>query len=125
MSMHASNTHASSTVAADLGSRTDRLDAAHEDSEQDPHVRELLADVQTLLAQLAHVADPEIARMRAIVSQRLTSIRQAIGEGTASATRHAQAAAVQSDEYVRAQPWQAAGAAAITGLLVGYLIARR
>jgi ElaB/YqjD/DUF883 family membrane-anchored ribosome-binding protein len=87
--------------------------------------RNLLADVQDLLSRIAHVADPEIARVRVKVERGLASAKQAIADGTDRVQRHAKDAAAASDSYVREQPWQAVGIAAAAGLLIGFLVARR
>jgi ElaB/YqjD/DUF883 family membrane-anchored ribosome-binding protein len=85
----------------------------------------LIADVQDLLGRLAHVADPEIARLRIKVGRALTSTKRVLADGTDRVQRHAKNAMAAGDGYVREQPWQAVGIAAAAGLVVGFLIARR
>ncbi len=85
----------------------------------------LIADVQDLLSRVAHVADPEIARLRIKVGRALTSAKKVLADGTDQAQRHAKDAMTAGDSYVREQPWQAVGIAAAAGLLVGFLAARR
>jgi ElaB/YqjD/DUF883 family membrane-anchored ribosome-binding protein len=87
--------------------------------------RNLMADVQDLLSRIAHVADPEIARVRARVERGLASAKQTLADGTDRVQRHAKDAVAAGDNYVREQPWQAVGIAAAAGLLVGFLVARR
>src|SRR5271166_2044540 len=88
-------------------------------------VRNLMADVQDLLSRVAHVADPEIARLRARVERGLASAKQTIADGTERVQRHAKDAVAAGDSYVREQPWQSVGIAAAAGLLIGFLVARR
>jgi ElaB/YqjD/DUF883 family membrane-anchored ribosome-binding protein len=85
----------------------------------------LIADVQDLLGRIAHVADPEIARLRIKVGRALTSAKRVLADGTDQVQRHAKDAMSAGDGYVREQPWQAVGIAAAAGLLVGFLVARR
>jgi ElaB/YqjD/DUF883 family membrane-anchored ribosome-binding protein len=85
----------------------------------------LLADVQDLIGRVAHVADPEIARLRVRIEAGLASTRKAVLDGTEQVQRQAKAAMATSDRYVHEQPWQSVGIAAGVGLLVGFLIARR
>jgi ElaB/YqjD/DUF883 family membrane-anchored ribosome-binding protein len=85
----------------------------------------LTADVQDLLGRLAHVADPEIARLRIKVGRALTSTKRVLADGTDQVQRHAKNAMAAGDGYVREQPWQAVGIAAAAGLLVGFLVGRR
>ncbi len=85
----------------------------------------LMADVQDLLSRVAHVADPEIARLRAKVERALTAAKKAVVDGTDRIQHHAKGAMSAGDSYVRDQPWQAVGIAAAAGLVVGFLAARR
>ena len=88
-------------------------------------VHDLIADVQDLLSQMAHVADPEIARLRAKVAAAVDNAKRAAIAGTQRVQRHATDVARAGDGYVRNQPWQAVGVAAAIGLLVGILVAKR
>ena len=88
-------------------------------------VRTLLADVQDLIGRVAHVADPEIARLRVRIESGLATTRKALVDGSEQVQRQAKAAVANSDRYVHEQPWQSVGIAAVVGLLVGFLVARR
>ncbi|HSW34533.1 MAG TPA: DUF883 family protein [Steroidobacteraceae bacterium] len=88
-------------------------------------VRNLLADVQDLVGRVAHVADPEIARLRTRIGAGLATTRKALADGTDQVQRQAKAAMATSDRYVHEQPWQSVGIAAVAGLLVGILVGRR
>lgn len=85
----------------------------------------LLTDVQDLIGRVAHIADPEIARLRIRIEGGLATTRKAVADGTDHVQRQAKAAMATSDRYVHEQPWQSVGIAAVGGLLVGFLIARR
>jgi ElaB/YqjD/DUF883 family membrane-anchored ribosome-binding protein len=85
----------------------------------------VIADMQDLLGRVAHVADPEIARLRIKVGRALTSAKKVLADGTDQVQRQAKNAITAGDGYVREQPWQAVGIAAAAGLLVGFLVARR
>jgi len=88
-------------------------------------VRNLTADVQDLLSRLAHVADPEIARLRAKVERALATAKRALADGTDRVQRQARNAMTVGDLYVRDKPWRAVGIAAAAGIVVGFLVARR
>jgi ElaB/YqjD/DUF883 family membrane-anchored ribosome-binding protein len=90
-----------------------------------PELNNLIADVQDLLSRLAHVADPEIARLRSKVSQGLAAAKKTVADGTDHVQQQAKRAMSAGDGYVRDQPWQAIGIAAAAGLVVGFLVARR
>jgi ElaB/YqjD/DUF883 family membrane-anchored ribosome-binding protein len=85
----------------------------------------LTADVQDLLGRIAHVADPEIARLRAKIERGLATAKKTIVDGTDRVQRHAKDAMTAGDRHVRDRPWHAVGIAAAAGLVVGFLIGRR
>jgi ElaB/YqjD/DUF883 family membrane-anchored ribosome-binding protein len=85
----------------------------------------LRADVQNLLSRVAHVGDPEIARLRARIERGLATAKKTLADGTDRVQRHAKDALTAGDGYVRDRPWQAVGVAAAVGLVVGILVARR
>ena len=87
--------------------------------ESTSEVGNLIADVQDLLGRLAHVADPEIARVRAKVEQALATAKRALADGTDRVQRQAKNAISVGDLYVRDNPWQAVSIAAAAGLVVG------
>lgn len=104
----------------------DARDAARQVRENDGReVGTLLADVQDLIGRIAHVADPEIARLRIRIEGGLATTRKALADGTDQVQRQAKAAMATSDRYVHEQPWQSVGIAAVAGLLVGFLVGRR
>ena len=85
----------------------------------------LIADVQDLLVLVAHVADPEIARLRVKVEGSIASAKEAAVDASVRVLRQARGAMNASDHYVHEKPWQAIGIAALAGLAVGALVSRR
>jgi len=85
----------------------------------------LTVDVQDLLGRIAHVADPEIARLRAKIERGLATAKKTLADGTDRVQRRAKDVMTAGDSYVRDRPWQAVGIAAAAGIVVGFLIARR
>lgn len=88
-------------------------------------VNNLIADVEDLVSRVSEAADPEIARLRAKVEGAIATTKKAIADGTDEVQRHAKDALDAGDRYVRDQPWQAIGIAAIAGLAIGFLVSRR
>jgi ElaB/YqjD/DUF883 family membrane-anchored ribosome-binding protein len=88
-------------------------------------VGDLMAEVQSLLGQLAHVADPEISRLREKVANALTQAQRVVADGTAQVQRRARLVVRTGDTYVRDRPWQSVGVAAAVGVVVGFMVARR
>jgi ElaB/YqjD/DUF883 family membrane-anchored ribosome-binding protein len=105
--------------------RSGASDAALERHGRGQEVPNLTVDVQDLLGRIAHVADPEIARLRAKIERGLTTAKTTLADGTNRVQRHAKDVMTAGDSYVRDRPWQAVGIAAAAGLVVGFLAARR
>jgi ElaB/YqjD/DUF883 family membrane-anchored ribosome-binding protein len=85
----------------------------------------LISDTEELLKATAGQAGDKIAVAReriqaslAVYKDKLVDAEQAVMERTKEAAR-------ATDEYVHEHPWQAVGAAAGIGFLLGMLIARR
>ena len=85
----------------------------------------LIGDTEELLKATAGQAGEKIASAReriqaslAVYKDKLVDAEQAMMERTKEAAR-------ATDEYVHDHPWQAVGAAAGIGFLLGMLIARR
>lgn len=81
-------------------------------------VEDLLRSVGARGSDATHAAQDRLAGALEGVQQRLRSLDEQVRSGT----RHA---AVATDDYVHARPWQAMAVAAAVGLLAGVLIARR
>ena len=88
-------------------------------------VEKLIGEVEELIARLADTADPGIARLRARLADTLRTTRRAVSESAAQVQRQARGALTAGDTYVREQPWEAIGAAAVMGLVIGFLVFRR
>jgi ElaB/YqjD/DUF883 family membrane-anchored ribosome-binding protein len=106
--------------------KNDVSDAARQwKSATGQEISDLMTDVQDLLGRVAHVADPEVIRLRAKVTDALSTAKTTLTRGSDIVRRSAKDAMSAGDTYVHEQPWQAIGVAAAAGLVVGYLIARR
>src|SRR5262249_22779138 len=85
-------------------------------------VRRLIADVEDLIRRVGDAADPELTRLRAKVEAAVANTKTAISEGAEQVQRQAREALQAGDRYVRDQPWEAIGVAAIAGLAIGFLV---
>ncbi len=104
----------------DAGDAADRIKHVAADE-----IRNLIADVEDLIARLADLNDADVATMRSKVMATVESARETLGDGAEALRRHAQKAARGADDYVRESPWAAVGLAALVGAVVGILVARR
>jgi ElaB/YqjD/DUF883 family membrane-anchored ribosome-binding protein len=59
------------------------------------------------------------------VAGAVDNARRALNDRAAQVQRRARAAFAAGDSYVHEQPWEALGAAAVAGLVVGLLLFRR
>lgn len=88
-------------------------------------MRNLIADVEDLLKGVANVGDADVAKLRARVTDTLSSAKDSLREGAESLRVHAGDAATTADTYVRERPWAAIGIAAGIGVVVGLWAGRR
>jgi ElaB/YqjD/DUF883 family membrane-anchored ribosome-binding protein len=88
-------------------------------------IKNLISDVEDLMARIADLKDADVVRVRDKVQRTVASAKQSLAEGADSLRRQAQSVAETADDYVRESPWQAIGIAALVGAVVGILATRR
>ena len=88
-------------------------------------IKNLLADVEELVARIADMQDADLERVRDKVQRAVDAAKQSFSEGADSVRRQAQGVADSADDYIRESPWQALGIAALVGAVVGMLLTRR
>ena len=88
-------------------------------------VKNLIADVEDLVARIADLKDADVARLRNRVTRAVSSAKDSLTEHADTLRRQARRVASTADDYVHDSPWQAVGIAALVGAVVGILAARR
>jgi ElaB/YqjD/DUF883 family membrane-anchored ribosome-binding protein len=88
-------------------------------------IKNLIADVEDLVARIADLKDADVARMRGKVLRAVDTAKESLAGSAETLRRQARQAAATADDYVHDRPWQAVGIAALVGALVGILAARR
>lgn len=88
-------------------------------------IKNLIADVEDLVARLADLNDADVASMRTKVMATVEAAKETLADSAETLRRRAQRAVSGADDYVRESPWAAVGVAALVGALVGILVARR
>ena len=78
-----------------------------------------------LSKEIATAADAAGDRLRQFSGQQLESAKEALSEARTRVTASAIRLAGSSGGYVHTHPWQAMGAAAAAGVVLGLLLARR
>jgi len=88
-------------------------------------VKNFLDSVEDLTNALKDVDSPEIARVRAKVKLALVAAKSAASDTVSQIRTQAQEVGQRTDTFVRDNPWQVIGFAAVVGLAVGFLASRR
>jgi ElaB/YqjD/DUF883 family membrane-anchored ribosome-binding protein len=88
-------------------------------------IKNLIADVEDLMARIADLKDTDVARVRGKVQRAIDAAKQSLAESAETIRQQAQGVASTADDYVRGSPWQAVGIAALVGAVVGILATRR
>ena len=88
-------------------------------------IKNLISDVEDLMARIADLKDADVVRVRGKVQRAVDATKQSIADSADSIRRQAQNVAGTADDFVRDSPWQAIGIAALVGAVVGILATRR
>jgi ElaB/YqjD/DUF883 family membrane-anchored ribosome-binding protein len=88
-------------------------------------VNNFLDSVEDLTNALKDVESPEIARVRTKVKLALVAAKSAASDTASQIRSQAQQVGQRTDTFVRDNPWQVIGIAAVVGLAVGMLTSRR
>jgi ElaB/YqjD/DUF883 family membrane-anchored ribosome-binding protein len=85
----------------------------------------VVADAEELLRATASQAGEKAAVARERIQASLAAAKVKLGEAERALLEKTKEAAKVTDDYVRENPWQAVGIAAVAGLVLGILISRR
>src|SRR5450631_2480408 len=88
-------------------------------------INSFIENVEDLTHALKNVDTPEIARVKAKVKIALAAAKSALSDGAAQVRTQARQVSRTTDTYVRNNPWQVIGIAALIGLAVGIMVTRR
>ena len=88
-------------------------------------VNRFLDNVEDLTKALKDVDSPEIAKVRAKVKMALAAAKSAMADTASQLRDQAQQVGRRTDTFVRDNPWQVIGIAALVGLAVGIFASRR
>lgn len=87
--------------------------------------KNVVDDAHELLKTVQTEGEAKIGEARTRVQDSLNTAYVKLADVGTQVTTRAKAAATTTDEYVRANPWQAVGVGALAGAVLGFLIARR
>ncbi len=101
-------------------------DAAREAAEYaNGQVNNFLDNVEDLTKALKDVGTPDIEKVRAKVKIALAAAKSAMTDAASQFRDQAQHVGKRTDTFVRDNPWQVIGIAALVGLAVGIFASRR
>jgi ElaB/YqjD/DUF883 family membrane-anchored ribosome-binding protein len=87
-------------------------------------VNNFLNSVEDLTTALKDIESPEIVRLRAKVKLALVAAQSAAADTASQIRSQAERVGRHTDTFVRDNPWQVIGVAALVGLAVGILASR-
>jgi ElaB/YqjD/DUF883 family membrane-anchored ribosome-binding protein len=88
-------------------------------------INSFIENVEDLTDSLKNIDTPEIARVKAKVKIALAAAKSALADGAAQVRTQARQVSKTTDTFVRDNPWQVVGIAALIGITVGILVSRR
>jgi ElaB/YqjD/DUF883 family membrane-anchored ribosome-binding protein len=88
-------------------------------------INTFLEDVEDLTKALKNTESPDIARVRTKVKIALTAAKSALNDSASQVRDRALSVGSTTDNFVRDNPWQVVGIAALVGLAVGVFASRR
>jgi len=88
-------------------------------------INSFIENVEDLTHALKDVETPEIARVKAKVKMALAAAKSAMSDGAEQVRTQARQVGRTTDAFVRDNPWQVVGIAALIGIAVGILATRR
>lgn len=88
-------------------------------------VRQVLDDVQALLAQAAQASGQQANELRGRAAEQLQRAQARLGDLQYKLADRSRAALHATDDWVHMHPWGAVGLGAGVGFLIGLLVARR
>ena len=89
------------------------------------NLNEFLDNVDDLTKAIKDVETPDIARVRAKVKMALSAAKSALADSASQVGGQARQLTRTTDSYVRDNPWQVVGIAAVVGVVLGALMSRR
>ena len=87
--------------------------------------RAVVADAEELLRATANQAGEKVAAARERIQDSLHNAKVKLAQAEDIIVQRSRQAARATDDFVHENPWQAVGAAAGVGLVIGLLIGRR
>ena len=87
--------------------------------------QKLLADIEGLIADATTMTSEELTKAKAKLNESIDSIKESFYDLDGGISERARRGVAITNNYVHEQPWVGIGTAAVVGVVVGALLARR
>ena len=84
-----------------------------------------IADIEDLVKQTTSLTGNDLERAKDQLVKRIAAAKESIEDVGSDIAHQARKSITATNEYVHDQPWNAIGAGAVAGMLIGFLLARR
>jgi ElaB/YqjD/DUF883 family membrane-anchored ribosome-binding protein len=84
-----------------------------------------VADIEDLIKATTNLTGEDLQKAKDKLNERISAAKKSVTEVSETVVERARKTAETTNTYVHEQPWNAVGASAAIGLLLGYLLARR
>lgn len=85
----------------------------------------ILTDIEDMVKATTSMTGEDLTRAKAEISQRVAAVKHVVDEIGDDLGHRARRSVERTNHYVHEQPWQAIGAGAALGFLLGFILARR
>ncbi|MCK9194840.1 MAG: hypothetical protein M0P19_13315 [Nevskia sp.] len=85
----------------------------------------ILTDIEDMVKATTSMTGEDLSRAKAEISQRVAAVKHVVDEIGEDLGHRARRSVERTNHYVHEQPWQAIGAGAALGFLLGFVLARR
>jgi len=112
---------APSTWGGESGSRNHAAGSGQPEGE----FGKVLADLQDLVARAGNVSGEDLTRLRGQIADKFADAKYKVGELTVDAVAATRKGADATGDMIRSHPFPAVAVAALAGLAIGIVLARR
>jgi ElaB/YqjD/DUF883 family membrane-anchored ribosome-binding protein len=118
-----SNSTDANSIGVDAKSAANSINEASSGLAREFH--NFVADVEDLIKSTTQLTGEDLAKAKAKLNARVSAARESMEEMGETIANRTRKTAADANNYVHEKPWNAVGASAAVGFLLGYLLSRR
>jgi len=88
-------------------------------------VHNIIQDIESMLKEASSLGGEEYAHVREALLARVATARDELAKLGGNISHKVQSSTADVSAEIRSEPWKAVGTAAVAGLLLGFLFARK